>query len=295
MNGESMRILLQVPEGLKTKVLQLTEQLEKQGNEVLISCEPCYGACDLRDSDARHLGCEKIIHYGHNKIIESRIPVQYEEYRMKIDVLPILKKEFNKLDRYNSIGLLSTVQFLDCLTDIKNFLKDKGKKVETGKSKKLYTGQILGCDLTAAKSVERKVDCFLFVGSGKFHPLGVGTKKPIFMLDIEKQKIEKIDTEKLEKQRMIAVELARDARMFGILVSTKPGQSNLELAEKIKDKIEKSGRKAYLLVFDEIKPEKLEGLQLDALINTACPRIADERVLFKKPFLNADEAEEILQ
>lgn len=298
-----MKILLQVPEGLKTKALEIAESLEKQGNEVLVSCEPCYGACDLRDAEAQRLGCKKIIHYSHSKIVESAVPVQYEEVRMKIDVMPVLKKEFNKIDKYESFGLITTVQFIDNLTDIKKFLESEGKKVEVGKSKKLYAGQILGCDVAAAKSVESKVDCFLFIGSGKFHPLGLKTQKPVFALDVEKNKIEKINAEKFIKQKLIAIELARDARTFGILVSTKPGQMNLKIAEKISKKIQKAGKNSFLLIFDEIKPEKLEGLEriegnnsgIDALINTACPRLAEDRALFKKPLLNPDELEQIFK
>ena len=38
--------------------------------------------------------------------------------------------------------------------------------------------------------------------------------------------------------------------------------------------------------------EKLEGLDLDAYVNTACPRIAiEDRTNFKKPILNPDELE----
>ncbi len=65
---------------------------------------------------------------------------------------------------------------------------------------------------------------------------------------------------------------------------------NIELAEKIKQDLIKKGKKAYILVFDEIKPEKLEGFDLNAYINTACPRIViEDRTLFKKPILNPDE------
>jgi 2-(3-amino-3-carboxypropyl)histidine synthase len=67
---------------------------------------------------------------------------------------------------------------------------------------------------------------------------------------------------------------------------------NLKLAKDIKNKLESDGKKAYILVFNEIKPEKLEGFELDCYINTACPRIAiDDRNEFKKPILNPDEIE----
>lgn len=293
-----MKILLQVPEGLKTKALEIAKKLEKKGNQVLISCEPCYGGCDLRDKEAKQLNVDKIIHYGHTKFIDSDIPVDYEEYRIDINPLPILEKNIEKIN-YKRIGLITTLQFVDSLEKVKEFLESKGKIVEVGKGKndkrKLYSGQILGCDITNAKQIENKVDCFLFIGSGRFHPLGLENEKSLFVLDIEKNSLEELNREKFLKQRLVAIELAKDCNKFGILISTKPGQLNLKLAEEIKNKIEKKGKKAFLLVFDEIEPEKLEGLDLDCYINTACPRLVDDRGLFKKPILNVEGVEEVFK
>lgn len=280
-----MKILLQFPEGFKRKALDIAEKLEGEGNEILISCETCYGACDLRDREAKALGCEKIIHLGHNKLIDSEVDVEYLERRENANPVPILEKEFNKISNYERFGLVSSLQFLDSLEKAKNFLESKGKKA-------IAAGQILGCDLEAAKAIESKIDCFLFVGSGKFHALGLALKtgKLVFILDMEKKKIERLEKEKFEKQRLVAVSIAKDADKFGVLISTKPGQMNLKKAEEIKKKLEKEGKKAYLLVFDEIKTEKLEGLDLDCFVNCACPRIAvEDRALFKKPLLNWDE------
>lgn len=294
---------MQFPEGLKSKVLHIAQELEKAGNEVLISCEPCYGACDLRDSEAKRLGCDKIIHYGHSKFVESDIPVEYVEIKSE-EKIAIPEKEMEKLKDFKKVGLISTLQFVNSIHNVKKQLEKIGKEAFIGKpsSKNLYPGQVLGCNTSAAKSIEKKVDCFLFVGSGRFHPIGVAlaTKKPVFVFDTEKNKIEKVETEKFLKQRLATIELARDAKTFGILVSTKPGQTNLKAAEQIKKKIEKSGRAAHILIMDEIKPEKVdyvgsESGGIDAYINTACPRIGiEDRTLFRKPILNLDEAEEVL-
>jgi len=290
---------LQVPEGLKSKALSIARELEKAGNEVLISCEPCYGACDLRDSEAKRLGCEKIIHYGHSKFVDSEIPVEYVEIKSE-ENLAIPESEIKKLGGFNKIGLVSTLQFVNSLHNVKKQLEKIGKDAFIGGSgnKNLYPGQILGCNTGAAKAVETKVDCFLFIGSGKFHPIGVAlaTKKPVFVFDTEKNRIEKAETEKFLKQRLATIELARDAKAFGILVSTKPGQMNLKAAEEAKKRIEKTGRTAHILVMDEIKPEKIEYINgIEAYINTACPRIGiEDRTLFRKPILNLDEAEGIL-
>ena len=278
--------ILQIPEGLKRKALSMADDL----GDVLIYCEPCYGACDLCIDEAKVLGCDGVIHFGHSKLIESDVPVEYNEMRQDFDPVPVLEKNIENI-KGERIGLVSTIQFLDSLEPAKELLEKKGKTVLIGKGKS-YEGQILGCDVSAAKSVEKDVDVFLYIGSGKFHPLGLAlqTEKPVFVLDKEKNEIYEIDKEKFEKQKYAAIALVKDAKKFGILVSTKPGQLNIELAEKMKSDLENKGKKAYILVFNEIKPEKLEGLNLDCYVNTACPRITIEnRTDFKKPILNPDE------
>ncbi|MFQ6010391.1 MAG: diphthamide biosynthesis enzyme Dph2 [Candidatus Aenigmatarchaeota archaeon] len=293
-----MKILLQIPEGLKTRAIEIAKELESRGDKVVISCDPCYGACDLKEKEARELGCEKIIHYGHTKFLENRMPVLYEEIKESMDPAPILNKDFEKIEKHSSFGLVSSLQFVDSLKKAKSFLEKKAKQAHIGKgiliSKKLYPGQILGCDISAAKAVESKVDCFLFFGSGRFHPLGLAlsTEKPVYFVDMERKEIENLNSfrRKFLNQRYAASAMLKHARTIGILVSTKSGQRRIELAENIREELKKRGRNAFILSMDEISPEKLAGLKLDAFINTACPRIAIEhRTQFDKPIVNPDE------
>ncbi|MCD6476835.1 MAG: diphthamide biosynthesis enzyme Dph2 [Candidatus Aenigmarchaeota archaeon] len=285
-----MRILIQAPEGLKTKILEIADQYE----DAIIDLDTCYGSCDIKDNEAIELKCDKIIHFGHNKLIESKVPVQYNELRQNLDFIPLLKQNIDKLP--NKIGLVTSLQFLDSLESIKNYLESIGKKVFIGKSEKLYKGQILGCDIVAGKQIENKVECFLYFGSGKFHALGLAlsTNKPVYVLNYEMKKLELLDTRKFEKQKYAAIELFKQANIVGILVSTKKGQNNIELAEIIKNKIKQ--KKSYILVMNEITPEKLEDIKVDAYINTACPRIAvDNRANFKKPIVNWDEVKDLFK
>ena len=286
------RLFLQVPEGLKKKVFEIADEL---GEDVIISGETCFGACDLRVNEAKQAKCDKIVHYGHTKFVDADIPVEYKEIRQKIDVNSIIEDNFDKIEEFDTFGIVTTLQFLDCIQDVKKLLEDRGKKVVLGRGQKaIYEGQVLGCDPYAGVSIKEEVDCFIYLGSGKFHPLGLllKTEKPVFSVDVEKNEMKDIDEfkDKFLKQKYVAVEAAKDAERFGILVSSKPGQMNLELAEKIKEKLRKEDKKAWILMFDEIKPEKVEFLELDALVNTACPRIAiEDRTLFNKPVLNPDE------
>jgi len=87
------RVYLQVPEGLKTKVQEIAGNLEKEGLEVFVSCEPCFGACDIRDWEAKALGCDVILHVGHTDFgVKSKVPVVYEPYRIEYNIVPVLEK-----------------------------------------------------------------------------------------------------------------------------------------------------------------------------------------------------------
>lgn len=285
-------VFIQLPEGLITKSKELEDLLSKEGIETFVSLEPCYGACDLRDCEAERLDCDLLVHVGHTDFgVESKIPVLYYEWRIDFDPVPILEKNLSKLPE--SIGLVSTVNFLDSLKKARKYLESLGKKcyVNSGFRTK-YPGQILGCDVSAALKIEEKVDCFLFIGSGEFHALGLAikTSKPVFSLKQENRDLKQVEKDKFVRQMHFAVALAKDCSNFGLLVSTKAGQVQIEKALEIKKKLEEKGKKAWIFTMDRITPEKLLGLNLDCLINCACPRVAVEnRTSFGKPIINPEE------
>jgi len=297
---KAKKIFIQVPEGLKMQVLDIAEFLQSKGFEAFVCIEPCYGACDIRDDEALRTGCDLILHFGHSDFgVKTNVPVIYEEFRVDVDVIPLLKKNLHILKHYKNIALVTTLQYVSALDKVKRFLESFDKNIFIGKSRKTkHPGQVLGCDYSAAESVEAKVDCFLFFGSGRFHPLGLSLRvnKPVLFLDLETGKIENLESEKqrIERIRFMQIEKAKTCKRFGILVSTKPGQARPKLAEKIHLSLRKTGRKAWILVADEIKPEKLLGLDIECLINTACPRITDDFRIFKKPILSPEELEKIL-
>jgi len=293
---KSKRIFIQIPEGLKTKVLNLAKELEKHNIDVFISIEPCYGACDLRDAEAKKLGCDTLLHIGHSELpkLKSRIPVIYEDYRIDTDPIPLLMKNLDKLKPYKTISLVTTLQYIDSLKPAKEFLKSKGKEICIGTPLNAkYPGQILGCDYSAAKSVEEVTDCFLFLGTGRFHPVGLAmnVKKPVLSLDFEKNDINDLtnEKEKLQRLRIMHIEEAKKYKNFGILVSTKPGQLNIKTAESIKKKLEKLNKNAFILVFDNIESSKLMGLQIECLVNCACPRLAEDSEKLGMTILNPDD------
>lgn len=287
---KAKRVFVQFPEGLRLRILGIVKDLEKEGFEVILCCEPCYGACDVRDDDAIKLGCDSILHIGHERFVsKTKIPAVYWEYLIETDPIPTLNKEFDKLKDYENIGLITSIQFVNSIPKVKEHLEEKGKKVFVQKSLQ-YPGQVLGCDLRVAKTIDDKVDCFLCISAGEFYALGIvlTTEKPVLNLDLEKGEIRSLDEFKRKVQKIIAWNQSqlKDARKVGILVSWKRGQI-LSDPFKMKEKLEKDGKEVYVLAFDEITPDKIEGLKLDALISCACPRIGvDDLERYRIPILN---------
>jgi len=257
--------------------------------------ETAFGACDIREHDAILLCCDAILHIGHSDFgVRTKIPVVYEEYEIDFNPVPLLEKRLKALEKYKKISLLTTVQFEKSLEPAKALLEENGKQVLFSKNKKTNKkGVVLGCDFTAALPLENEVDCFLFIGSGKFHPLGLAmrTEKPVLSLDFESGELVDFKKEKARLQKIRAFHIAQagEAKSFGILVSTKPGQFFPEKVESVRKALRERGKKVWVLVMDEISPEKIQGMKLDALVNCACPRIGEDSSLLKKPIISPED------
>lgn len=180
----------------------------------------------------------------------------------------------------STIGLVSAVQFSGALKDLKNQIKKLGKKAVIGKGKQKYAGQVLGCDVSAAEKINGEVDCFLYIGDGKFHPaeIALKTRKPIFTFNPFNNKLNKInkkEIELIEKRRKAAYSKFLYSKNIGILVSTKPGQNKLKQAIDLKNRLK--GKNCYILIFDTLGINELENFNfIDCFVNTACPRIVDD-------------------
>ena len=279
------KVMLQLPAGLRTRAAEMAGTFDKNGIAIIIANNPCYGACDLADEEAKQAGCDLLVHVGHSKFyrdFNTAVRVIYFPWMVDIKLGNV---DFSVINE-KKIGLLTTIQHLTVLSDAKNILESQGKEAVIG-------GQVLGCWFANADKIADKVDAFLYVGSGRFHPLGVRGKK-IYALDIERMKVEEVDTSALEKRRYANIYNAKDARTFAILVTTKKGQNELlEKAEVLKKRIEENGRIAFTLVMNEINDANLLGIRADAFVNTACPRIVEDH--FSKPIINAEDLDKVLE
>lgn len=293
---------MQFPEGLKQKALEHAQVLEREGHEVFISASPTFGACDLALDEARNIKADKLIHFGHAEFHKVDFNVEYIPYFIDAPVA-ILEESLGHLDGLNTLGLCTTIQHIHQLDFVKRFYEKNGKKVIVGKPYGFakQPGQILGCDIGSAASVDGIVDVHVYFGGGMFHPLGalLSTKKPFLAIEPFQNSVRFIDQfrEIYRKRSRGRIMRSIDAKRIGVLASTKNGQHNLNLATIIKKRVESAGLSAGILVANTFDFTSLDNmLEFDAFVNTACPRIAiDDVDRTRKPLLSPNELMEVLR
>ena len=290
---------IQFPEGLKIHAVRVAEKIENETDAmVIISGDPCYGACDVSDTHMEGL-VDLIVHFGHIEFpIEYKVPVLFIEAYSKIDIDNVLNKSLPFLENYKKIGVVTTIQHLPLINQISDFLAGSGKEVVMKEGAGTRKGQVLGCNFSAIKDVD--ADAFLFIGSGNFHALGITlfTEKPVFIADPYMNEVRTIDEfrDRILRIRFAKITKASDAQKFGIIVSSKRGQFRLDLAKSLKKMIDKEKREAFIIMLDNVSPDLLiPYMDLDAFVVTACPRVAiDDASMYKKPLLTPKELEIVL-
>jgi 2-(3-amino-3-carboxypropyl)histidine synthase len=203
-----------------------------------------------------------------------------------------------------SVGLITTTQYRPYIGILKVVVEAAGIKAVLGEPRQRcsFPGQVLGCSFECAEAVKEDVDAFIFLGEGDFHPLGVflATRRHVFVLNPYDGAINQFGENDLKpklfmKQRLAGVGKALDAQSFGVVLSLKTGQRRQALAEEVTRQIRAAGKKAYMVAVTEVTPAALDLPQLDAYVNTSCPRITyDDFTRFKRPILTPFELRFIL-
>lgn len=279
------KVALQFPAGLKRQAAGYAAKIRAAGFKVIISGDPCYGACDLALDTLAH--ADVLVHIGHTPV-DERENVIFEPYPVDFDIsvlanaLPLLKEE--------TVGLVTTVQHIHLIPAMETFLRDKrvDVRVADGGTRAPNRGQVLGCSFSAARLTNAPE--ILFVGTGVFHPIGIAlsTGARVIALDPLTGIAQEVNGDALLRKRFAVMEKARDPESIGIIVSSKNGQERMALAERLLA----LSKKAVIVTMREITPDELLNLGFDCYVNTACPRLAyDDQVRFPAPVLSPQEFE----
>ncbi len=290
------KVLVQLPEGIKQNVFELSKIFEELGIEAVFSGETCWGGCSVAVNEAKDINADLIVHFGHAEYMKTNFPVVYIEIKDELDLKLLLEKSLKSLREFKRIGLSCSIQHRHDIEKIKRFYEENGKDIILSRKSgtAAYEGHVLGCEYSGLKEIEKEVDCFLIIGN-KFHSMGaaLAVKKPVFLLDVYNDEIKNMEEtkEKLLKQRIVLIEKFKEAKKIGIITETKLGQ-RFGAAEFLLDKLKEKEKGAIIIKMDEISPDKIMNFySVDCFVILACPRIAiDDFSKYEKPLITFKEA-----
>lgn len=176
------------------------------------------------------------------------------------------------------IGLVATAQYEDSLVSIR-------KQVPNS----VVAGTVLGCDVSDALRLRKKVKSFLFVGTGRFHPIKIAmeTQLPTYVynpFDNQLSKVQDSEVQALVNKNKAAYTRFLHSATIGIVVSMKPGQQNLKKALSLKNRLDK---RCYIFLADAIDVDTLRDFPfVECFVNTACPRLSEDSEI---PVINYEE------
>lgn len=292
-------ILLSCPDGYLTQVQQLASKIEKEYNvQTIISADPCYGSCDIMDKDTSRLGADIAFHIGHNSAIKriGERTVLIDAYE-DVDFTKIIKKSIPYLRKFKRLGLCTVSQYLHHIDPAKETLEAASFKIYVGKGQgRLLSGQVMGCRFNSVFTIREKIDAVVFLGQSRFHAIGVtlSTGKPTIMLDPYLMVIEDVTkiAEKCLTRSILQIYKARDAEKFGVIIGLREGQNLPKRAMQIKRRLKEYGKEAQLITLREITEDRLAMFNnINAFIQTACPRISIDGETFSKPVLSFPQTE----
>jgi len=290
------RVLIQLPEGVKQNAFEVLKIFQDLDIEPIFSGETCWGGCSIAVEEAKTVNADLIVHFGHSEFAKANFPVLYIEMKDELNLTPLLKKSLKELKDFKKIGLSFSIQHIQDLNSIIKFYRDNNKQVILSKKngRVAYEGQVIGCQYSGLKEIEKEVECFVIIGNN-FHSMGaaLSVDKPVFLIDVYNNEIKSMKwiKDKILKQRIVSVEKFKDARKIGIILEQKQEQrfgSPKVLVEKFK----RAGKEVILITMNELTPDKLINFyNVDGFVELACPRIAiDDFARYKKPIITFKEA-----
>jgi 2-(3-amino-3-carboxypropyl)histidine synthase len=291
------RLVLQVPAGLVRNAHEIASHLrDATGVPVDLAARPCFGACDLPSRDEAPRADLAVV-LGHAPIpnVPLHRPTFFVEMREPAGDPERLARVVDEAGLPKRLGVVASVQHLDLVEPLGTALARRGYELRSalGDRRLAWPAQALGCNYTGAEAVANEVEAFLFLGTGRFHPIGLAfaVDRPVHALDPLRAELEgPIDRGALVRRRQLVVAGVREARRWGILVSTFVGQNRSPTALALQERARAKGWDAEILLFDRLDPRDLEGRAFDAYVSTACPRIAlDDGANYPRPVLTPPE------
>lgn len=210
----------------------------------------------------------------------------------KEEILNLFKENFSSeiekiddLQNFKKIVVAGSIQFKDIVDylnkNLENFFSGLGFTLLDQKfTYASEKSQLLGCSYHTPL---KKDTITVAVGDGDFHPgafiYNKDSVKQILVLDTNLKTLKLKDFSEDFNKYLTRIYFMKDkflnSKNIGIYVSTKPGQSYMQLAEKLKFQLEKHYKKnVFLFISNNIDSNEFVNFNyVEFIINTACSRI----------------------
>jgi len=286
---KAKRFLLELPEGLKHRAFEIINYMKDLKKDFVLSIDTTFGACDIYETELQKTNCQAIIHFGHTKFVLQKLKqnIIYWPCYYTFDNSDIIKitKDIEKHFAKKKITLVGPIQYKFVIKElIKELNKNKKLQyVENNKQGRLEVNQILGCDCSSLDKIANKLNAIIYFGDGNFHFNALQDLKA-YKYNLNGN-FEEIAQHKKPKYDALFLE----AKTIGIYVSSKLGQNKIKIAEDVAQKLKSIKKNSIILYGNEINNDKLIGLGLNMIINTACPRITDDYRNYSLPVIDYKE------
>uniref|UniRef100_A0A8C7QPC6 2-(3-amino-3-carboxypropyl)histidine synthase subunit 1 n=1 Tax=Oncorhynchus mykiss TaxID=8022 RepID=A0A8C7QPC6_ONCMY len=290
-------LALQLPEGLQMFACVIADIIQRFTEaDTIVMGDVTYGACCVDDFTARALGADFMVHYGHSCLIPidstAGIKMLYVFVDIQMDNAHFLDTVKFNFPPGHSLALVSTIQFVAALQAVSAALRPE-YEVVVPQCRPLSPGEILGC---TSPRLDRNLNAIIYLGDGRFHLESIMIANPeihAYRYDPYSKIFsrEYYDHEAMRSIRLQAIDKARSAQRWGLILGTLGRQGNPKVMEHLESKLESLGKSFTRVLLSEIFPSKLDLMaEVDAWVQIACPRLSiDWGTAFSKPLLSPYE------
>ncbi|KAF6752724.1 putative diphthamide synthesis protein-domain-containing protein [Ephemerocybe angulata] len=283
--GDFKRIALQFPDELLGDSVPVFRALKARigtGREIYVLADTSYGSCCVDEVAAQHVDADMVVHYGYACLSQtSRLPVMYVFGKKTFDVGHALSSLLELLEAENqSVLLKSDVMYSHLMGELlavaRDALKPRNVSVDY---------EPLPSKTSPASNTEPSDDShpppppstIFYIGPETLaltNLLMTNAQSQVLSYDPESKsaKVESGRTNRMLMRRYAALQKAKDADVFGILVGTLGVASYLPLIKHLRSLLAKSHKKSYTISVGKLNPAKLANfMEIECFILVACP------------------------
>ncbi|KAF8547442.1 diphthamide biosynthesis protein [Imleria badia] len=319
----SLQVALQFPDELlhdAVPVYRLLKRTVGQGHDLYVLADTSYGNCCVDEVAAQHVDADLMVHYGHACMSKtSRLPVVYIFGRKPIDVEDCVQGLSKILASVPEAGEGETrsvlvrhdVGYTYQAGDVVRQLRDK-----TGLSVLYHeiptwvdpapilpsTADEASTSSDSDSKIDEVASIILYIGEESLtltNLLLTHSSRHVYSYDpiTKSSRLESGRTNRLLMRRFAAVQKARDADVFGILVGTLGVASYLPLISHLRKILAKAQKKSYTISVGKLNPAKLGNfMEIECFVLAACPENSIiESKEFYRPIITPYELEVALQ